>query len=143
MKTVLVPVTILIMALFASAYAATNVNPPAQTATLPDLAVVSQVEVRGADGAVVLAGQFGAATTEDGETERDATLTAAGAIAGATGTAEIELTTRGQQTEREFELDVEGLPAKTPFTLVIDGQTVATFTTDAEGEAEVELKDVR
>lgn len=139
----LIPVSTLFMVLFGSSFAVSQATPPATTSNLPDLAVVSQIEVRAADGGVVLAGQFGAATTEDGETEREATLSAAGALAGARGTAEIELTPRGHQTERELELDVEGLPANTSFTVVVDGQTLTTFTTDADGEAEVELKDVR
>ena len=143
MTAFLIPVSTLMLVFLGTAFAASQATPPAQATTLPDLAVVSQIEVRTADGAVVLAGQFGAATTEDGETEREATLTTAGAVSGAKGTAEIELTARGNQTERELEVDVEGLPANTAFTVVVDGQVLATVTTDAEGEAEIELKDVR
>jgi hypothetical protein len=142
MMAFLIPISTLVVVYLGAAFASAQGSQSMPRAGLPDLTVVSQVEIRAADGAVVLAGQFGAATTDNGETEREATLTAAGAITGAKGTAEIEWTTRGNQTEREFEVEVEGLPAGTPFSVVLDGQPVASFTTDADGEAEVELQDV-
>jgi hypothetical protein len=142
MKAFLIPITTLMTVFLGTAFAASQATPRTPS-SLPDLTAVAQVEIRAADGAVVLAGQFGAATTEDDETERDAPLSGVGTASGASGTAEFEAIARGNQTERELEIDVEGLPANTSFNVVIDGQVVATFTTDSDGEAEIEWKDVK
>jgi hypothetical protein len=134
----------LIFVCVGAAYAVAQNVPAATTipAAIGDLATAVQAEVRAADGKVVLAGQFGEAVLDGRETERTAKLTAT-AGSTATGTAEIELVTRDGKVERELELDAEGLSPNTAYTFVVDQQTAATFTTNAKGEAEVELEDVR
>ena len=138
------PVIGLIFVCVGAAYAVAQSGPAATTipAAIGDLATAVQAEVRSADGTVVLAGQFGEATLDGRETERTAKLTAT-AGSSATGTAEIELVTRDGKVERELELDAEGLAPNTSYRFVIDQQTAATFTTDAKGATELELKDVR
>jgi hypothetical protein len=142
-KTRALPIIGLMLVCVGAAYAVAQSLPAGQIPPgIGDLATVVQAQVRAQDGQVVLAGQFGAATTEDGETERTAALTSTGA-ANASGQAEIEIVTRGTTVERELELEVEGLAPKTTYSFVIDQQTAASFTTDDKGEAEVELKDAR
>ena len=138
------PVIGLIVVCLGAAYAVAQSAPRPSVipAAIGDLATAVQAEVRGADGQVVLAGQFGEASLDGNETERSARLTAT-AGSQATGTAEIELVTRGNTIERELELEADGLAANTSYTFVIDQQTAATFTTDARGSVEIELKDVR
>jgi hypothetical protein len=138
------PVIGLIFVCLGAAYAVaqSRPDPTAIPAAIGDLATVVQAQVRAADGTVVLAGQFGEATLDGRETERTATLTAT-AGSGATGTAEIELVTRDGKVERELELEADGLTPNTAYSFVIDQQTAATFTTDARGSTELELKDVR
>lgn len=137
------PIIGLMLVCVGAAYAVAQNLPAGQIPTgIGDLSTAVQAEVRSQDGQVVLAGQFGEATTEDGETERTARLTAT-AGASATGQAEIELVTRGTTVEREVELEVDGLSPKTTYSFVIDQQHAASFTTDAKGGAKVELKDAR
>ena len=60
--------------------------------------------------------------------------------ADAKGAAEIEVSTgAGAIAEQEFELTVERLAAGATFTVFIDGQEVASFNTNARGEAELEM----
>ena len=137
------PIIGLLLICAGAAYAVAQNLPAGQIpAAIGDLSTVSQVHVRGQDGQIMLAGQFGEATTEDGETERTARLTST-AEANASGQAEIELVTRGSRVERELELEVDGLAANTSYIFLIDEQQAATFTTGAKGAAEVELKDAR
>ena len=137
------PLVGLMLICVGAAYAVAQNLPAGQIpAGIGDLATVSQAQVRGSDGQVVLAGQFGEATVEDGETERIARLTST-AGGNASGEAEIEMVTRGTTVERELELDVDGLAPNTTYSFVIDQQQAATFTTDGKGGAEVELKDAR
>jgi hypothetical protein len=107
----------------------------------PDLTTASVVEVRNDSGAVVLRGEFGEATVSGNETERHAELKAAGPVASAKGTAEIEIVRSSNRTERELELDVEGLPAGATYSILLDNQSVGNFRSDPRGTAEVELKD--
>ena len=138
------PIIGLIIVCLGAAYTVAQSVPAATTipAAIGDLATAVQAEVRASDGRVVLAGQFGEATLDGRETERSATLTA---TAGSTakGSAEIELVARDGKVERELELEAEGLSPNTSYTFVVDQQTAATFTTDAQGAVELELKDVR
>lgn len=137
------PIVGLLFICAGAAYAVAQNRPAGQIpAGIGDLATAVEAQVRGQDGQVVLAGQFGEATTEDGETERNARLTST-AGANASGQAEIEIVTRGTRVERELELDADGLAANTTYSFLIDQQQAATFTTDGKGGAEVELKDAR
>jgi hypothetical protein len=88
--------------------------------------------------AIVLQGQFQPVQEEDDDIERKAIQSATGADADASGEAEVEYP-KDAPSEQEVEFSVENLQPGATFTLVIDGQDVATTTTDREGKAEIEL----
>ena len=89
----------------------------------------------------MLQGQFEHTEDDDDDTERKATLKPTGIDADAAGEAEVEFA-KSAPTAQEVEFSVRGLPPGTALAFVIDGQQVATATTDQRGRAEVEL-DVR
>jgi hypothetical protein len=107
-------------------------------AALGDLSRARTVEVKDAEGRVVLEGTFGAEEAdEDGGRERKAVLGAKGGPG--QGEAEIEVVSGGSAPRVELEIEVEALAAGRPFTVYVDGQEAATLTTDSGGDAEVEL----
>ena len=115
-----------------------------QQFTLPaeftDLAAIAAIEVRDASGSVVLHGTFAGTPEADGNLERKAKLAAKDGSA-ATGEAEIEIE-KSEKTgavKVEVDLDVAKLAASTAYSFHLDGRLAASFTTDAKGEAEVEL----
>jgi hypothetical protein len=110
----------------------------AQTPPTADFRNAAVVEVRNAQGQVVLEGRFAAPVEEDGGLERRATLAPTGVDADAAGEAEVEFA-KTAPTEQEVEFSVKNLPAGAAFTFVVDGGEVATATTDRRGRAEVEL----
>jgi hypothetical protein len=109
---------------------------PAPTA---DFTNAMTVEVRDAQGQVVLQGQFMAPVEDDDDLERHATLAATGAETDATGEAELEFA-RTDPTSQEVEFAVRNLPPRATFTFAIDGMDVASATTNQRGRAEVELE---
>jgi hypothetical protein len=105
-----------------------------------DLAQAQAIEVRDAAGRVVLSGRFGEgeADDDDGDVERKADLRAAAGAA--RGEAEIELSGQASGTRaQELDVDLEGLPGGTAFTVHLDGRSVAALTTDERGRAEVKI----
>ena len=96
-------------------------------------------EVRNAQGQVVLSGQFQAVEEEDDDVERKAALKTTGVDGDAVGEAEVEFSNEAP-TVQEVEFAVRNVPPRESFTFVIDGTTVATVSSDAEGRAEVELE---
>ena len=109
-------------------------------ASLTRLADVKLVEVKDGGGRVVLSGSFGApTTTKSGDIERQTGLVGTAVDTDATGKAEIEISANNNVTDQEMEIEVKRLSPSTEFHLVIDGQQAATFTTDANGEAELEM----
>jgi hypothetical protein len=140
----LIPVSGLVLVF---AYAAINIVisqadeiklplPPA----LNNLAAVNQIEIKDAGGQVVLSGNFTTSSDQGGEIEREAALTGAGVDADATGKAEIEISKESDAfTELELEVEVEHLAPQSVFKVFVDNQEVASFTTDARGEAELEM----
>jgi hypothetical protein len=109
-------------------------------ATLNKLAELRSIEIRDASGQVILTGSFSDTTDIGGEKERFAQLSATGLDADAKGAAEIEIKTRaGATAEQELEITVERLAAVATYKVFIDGQEVMSFTTDARGEAELEM----
>lgn len=109
-------------------------------ATLNNLAELRSIEIRDADGQVVLTGSFSDTTDVGGEKERFAQLSPTSVDADAKGAAEIEIKTRaGATAEQELEINVERLAAGATFKVFIDGQEITSFTTDARGEAELEM----
>jgi hypothetical protein len=109
-------------------------------AALGSLAEVKRVEVKDADGQVVLSGDFGGSKVGGKEIERKAALAGTSLAPEARGKAEIEFSAEGSGAdERELEMKVERLAAGATFRLFVDGQEVASFVTNHRGEAEVEL----
>lgn len=135
-----------VLMLFTLGYAATAVIRQARAVkqALPqavgELAVVKSVEVRDAGGPLILNGNITFRNERDGDVKGVAILTATGAITGANGKAEIEVSL-GQSGIRRQELEVEmkNLAAGATYNLYVDGLQVATFSADRRGAAELEL----
>jgi hypothetical protein len=108
-------------------------------ASLDDLAAVRLVEIKDAGGQVVLGGSFTMATKANGDIEGEATLAATGVDADAVGKAEVEVSTRNGNVDKELEVEVSKLAPGTTFNLFIDGQQAAVITTNPRGAAELEL----
>ena len=106
-----------------------------------DFTKATTVQVKNAQGQIVLQGDLQAPVDEDGGLERRATLAATGVDTDATGDAEIELGKAGSR-QQEVEFEVRNVDANTTLTFVIDGVDVASATSDRRGRAGVEL-DVR
>lgn len=113
-----------------------------EAARTGDFTNAATAEVRDAQGQVVLRGQFAPAGEEDDEIERRAILEPTGVDADAAGEAEVEFS-RAVPAEQEIEFSVRNLQAGATVTFVIDGNDVATVTTDRRGRAEVELNVTR
>jgi len=114
-----------------------------QQSTLPaeftDVSTIATVEVRDAGGRVILQGTFAGTPEANGDLERKAQLAATDGSA-ASGEAEIEIErSKSGALEIEVELDVAKLGASTAYGFFLDGRQAALFTTDAKGEAEIEL----
>ena len=141
-NTQLIPLAGLLSTIGIAAYVVVQLNGQA-IATTGDFTNAATAEVRDAQGQVVLRGQFAVAPDEEaeGEVERKAVLTPAGADADASGEAEIEFA-KATPAAQELEFSVANLAPNSTFTFVIDGTDVATATTDARGRAETEW-DVR
>jgi hypothetical protein len=108
-------------------------------ASLDDLAAVRLVEVRDAAGQIVLRGSFTMATQTNGDVEGEATLAATGVDEDAAGKAEVEVSTRNGNVDKELEVEVSKLAPGTTFNLFIDGQQAAIITTNQRGAAELEM----
>jgi hypothetical protein len=104
-------------------------------AALADPATVERAEIRSGSDEPVLSGAFVAGTEAETGVERVAQLSGAPP---ATGTIEVEVSTENGQTTRELEITVDDLAPSAPYRLVIDGVDVATFTTDEDGDADLE-----
>jgi hypothetical protein len=104
-------------------------------AALTDPAAVGRAEIVTGTGEAVLSGSFVAGTEAGTDVERIAQLTG---MAGATGTIEVEVSTDNGVTTRELEIKIDDLAPTTTYRLVIDGTEIATFTTDADGDADLE-----
>jgi hypothetical protein len=133
-----IPAAGLFATVVASVYMVVQLN--GQTAALTaDLTNAAITEVRDAQGVVVLSGPFQAVEEDDDDVERKAVLAPTGADADAAGEAEVEFA-RNRPAEQEVEFSVRNLAPGVALTFVIDGQTIATATTDSRGRAEVELE---
>ena len=108
-------------------------------ASLDDLAAVRLVEVRDAGGQTVLGGSFTMATKKNGDVEGEVTLAATGVDADAAGKAEVEVSKRDGNVEKELEVEVSGLAPGATFNLFVDEQQAAVITTDPRGHAELEM----
>jgi hypothetical protein len=118
---------------------AQEVKQPLPT-SIGDLARVKSVEIKDSAGRVVLSGNFVTKSERDGDIEGKAVLTSTDA--NARGAAEFEISTgRNGKTVRELEVEVRQLAAGAQFTLFLDGQQAATFSTNQRGAAELEMTD--
>ena len=110
----------------------------AQSAVTGDFANAGVAEVRDAQGQVILRGQFVVLNEDADEMERQAVLEPSGSDPDAGGEAEVEIpASAGTQ---EVECSVWNVQAGSAVTFLIDGQEVASATTDSRGRAEVELE---
>jgi hypothetical protein len=107
--------------------------------SLDNLAAVRLVEIRDAAGRTVLGGSFTTATKKNGDIEGEATLAATGVDADAAGKAEVEVSTRGGNVDKELEVEVSKLAPGATFNLFVDGQEAAVITTNHRGAAELEM----
>jgi hypothetical protein len=110
---------------------------PRVTVALHNLSTSTTIQIRDRARREVLRGEFRqlASTTSD--------LLKVGHLlsshGSAIGSAEVELTRYGNGVlVQEFEIDVDGLTANAAFDVLVDGRTVATFVTDADGAAEMD-----
>jgi hypothetical protein len=140
-KRALIPLAGLLATIAFAIYMVVKLGGQDATATTGNFTNATLAEVRDAQGHVVLQGQFNPVDEDDDDIERKAILKPAGTDTDAAGEAEVEFAKSAPATQ-EIEFSVSGLPAATTFTFVIDGQQVATATTDRRGSAEVEV-DVR
>ena len=107
-----------------------------------DLTVAKLVEIKDAAGQIVLSGSFVVENKQDSHVEGKALLTGTGINAEAKGEAEFEVSTnRNGGTEKELEVSVRKLAPGTSYSMFVDGQQVATFSTNQRGAAELEMKD--
>jgi len=109
--------------------------------TLRDSADGHLVEIRDANGAVVLSGEFRSRVDSLGNTEKDAELTDQ---SGQTviGEVELEIPAAGREHRRpELEVDVIHLQPHHRYSVVIDDRIVGTFVTDDRGSADLELRE--
>ena len=140
-KRHMVPIAGLFALLGVAVYMVVQLNGQGTTTVTGDFTNAAVAEVKDAQGQVLLQGQFENTESDDEDTERKATLKPTGIVADAAGEAEVEFA-KSAPTAQEVEFSVRGLPPGTALAFVIDGQQVATATTDQRGRAEVEL-DVR
>ncbi|HZS04231.1 MAG TPA: hypothetical protein VFD58_05295 [Blastocatellia bacterium] len=98
------------------------------------------VEVKDADGKVILTGHFPATGDHKNEIERTATLAGTGVDPDAKGKAEIELVKKdGGFAKEELEITVERLAPSAGFRLYVDGNEVSAFTTSRGGKASLKF----
>jgi len=107
-----------------------------------DLAGAKLVEIKDAAGQVVLSGNFVVENKRSGDVEGKALLTGTGINATGNGEAEFEVSkNRKGTTEKELEVSVRLLAPGTSYGMFVDGQQVATFSTNHQGAAELEMTD--
>ena len=115
----------------------------AQTAALPadtaDLSNASSVEVKDANGTVVLIGHLVEIPEDDDDLERKAELKGSGAHANAAGEAEIEVSRANNRLDQEVEVSVSNLTPGATYAVFIDGKQLGTFQTNKRGSGELEL----
>lgn len=109
--------------------------------SISNIATIRLIEVKDGPGQTVLGGTFIFENKSNGELEGNARLVGTGVNASAKGTAEFELSARDGVTERELEVSVSKLAPSSTFGLFLDGQLVATFTTNRRGAAKLKMAD--
>ena len=135
-----IPIGGLLGTIAAASYGVVHLHGQTQPPT-GDFTKAATVQVKNAQGQVVLQGDFQPPVEEDGGLERRASLAPTGVDADAAGEAEIEFP-KNAATRQEVEFAVRNVEPGASFTFVIDGIDVASAMSDRRGRAEVEL-DVR
>ena len=135
-----IPLAGLVATIAVALYAVVQLQGQAQAPTA-DFTKATTVQVKDAQGRIVLQGEFMAPVEEDGGLERRATLAPTGVDADAAGEAEVEFA-KTAVTMQEVEFAVRNVEPGASFSFLIDGIDVASATSDRRGRAEVEL-DVR
>jgi hypothetical protein len=135
-----IPLTGLVATIAVALYAVVQLQGQPQAPTA-DFTKATTVQVKDAQGQIVLQGEFMAPVEEDGGLERRATLAPTGVDTDAAGEAEVEFA-KTTVTTQEVEFAVRNLQPGASFSFVIDGIDVASTTSDQRGRADVEL-DVR
>ena len=105
----------------------------------PDLSNASTVEVKDANGTVVLTGHLVEMPEDDDDLERKAELKGSGANANATGQAEVEVSKTNNRLDQDVEVSVSNLTAGATYAVFIDGKQLGTFQTNKRGSGELEL----
>jgi len=115
----------------------------AQSAALPagtgDLSNASTVEVKDANGTVVLSGHLVDVPEDDDDLERKAELKGSGGSATATGQAEVEVSKTNNRIDQEVEVSASNLAPGATYAVFIDGKELGTFQTNKNGRGELEL----
>jgi hypothetical protein len=135
-----IPIGGLLATFAVASYGVVQLHGQAQAPTA-DLTKAAVVQVKNAQGQIVLQGDFQPPAEEDGDIERRATLTSTGVDADAAGEAEIEFAKTGATTQ-EVEFEVRNVQPGVTFTFVVDGLDLASATSDRRGRADADV-DVR
>lgn len=109
-------------------------------ASVGDLNAAQLIEIKDANGQVLLHGTLKTSKNEPKETERKADLESPTGQK-AKGKAAVEIERKdGAIAKEEVELEFERLPAMTECQLFLDGRHVSSFTTNKAGKAAVKLE---
>ena len=133
-----IPIGGLLATIAAASYGVVHLHGQAQAAAA-DFTKATTVQVKNAQGQVILQGEFQAPVEEDGGFERRAPLMPTGVDADAAGDAEVEYG-KAAATHQEVEFGVRNVEPGVSFTFVIDGIDVASATSNQRGRADVELE---
>lgn len=131
-------ITALLSAIAVAAAAGIYLNAQGAPQLQADFTNAAVAEVRDAQGAVVLRGDFVRNDEDDDDIERKAALKAAGPDADATGDAEVEFP-KTDVVVQEVEFSVKNLTPGATYAFVIDGKTVTTARTGKDGGASVDV----
>ena len=104
------------------------------------LANAKTIEIKDANGQVILRGNFAPEDSDKDDSELEAILVGTGSKA--KGRAEIEYEQKNNAvTKQELELELEGLAASATVTIVIDGKDLQTVAVDKSGDADLKFTD--
>jgi hypothetical protein len=132
-----IPIGGLLATIAAASYGVVHLHGQAQPRAA-DYTKAATVQVKNAQGQVVLQGDFQAAIEDDGGFERRASLVPTGVDADAVGEAEVEFAGT-TSTRQEVEFTVRNVGAGATFTFVIDGVDVASAKSDARGRVDIDF----
>ena len=131
-----VPAVVIVAVIAAAGYAVARFSGP-QAIPSADYRNAATAEIRDSRGTTVLRGTFILVEEEDDDIERKAALapTTGGEVM---GEAEVEFATE-MPADQEVEFAARGLEVGATYTLVVDGQEVASVPADSRGRIAIEL----